>query len=97
MGKQDERTDERTNERTNERTDSLLELAGFYLAAKNFYQQNPPGTLKVVWILLNPIKFAKKIDLLIKVPDVEPYTVEKMRSPKICRINKITVPCEQIF
>ena len=28
-------TDERTNERTDERTDSLLELAGFYLPAKN--------------------------------------------------------------
>ena len=35
MGKQDERTNERTDERTNERTDSLLELAGFYPAAKN--------------------------------------------------------------
>ena len=30
------RTNERTNERTDERTDSLLELAGFYPAAKNY-------------------------------------------------------------
>ena len=30
-----ERANERTSGRTNERTDSLLELAGFYPAAKN--------------------------------------------------------------
>ena len=55
---------------------------------KNFYQQNPPGTLKVVWILLKPTEIAQKIDLLIKVPDVAPATVEKMRSLQMCRIKK---------
>ena len=34
LGKQDERTDGRMDGRTNGRTDSLLELAGFYPAAK---------------------------------------------------------------
>ena len=36
VNRTDERTNGRTDERTNERTDSLLELAGFYPAAKNF-------------------------------------------------------------
>ena len=64
---------------------------------KNFYQRIPPGTLKVVWILLNPTEFAQKIDLLINVPDVAPSTVEKMRSLQMCRIKKITLPSEQTF
>ena len=64
---------------------------------KNFYQQNPPGTLKVVWILVNPTEFAQKIDLLIKVPDVAPSTVKKMRSLQMCRIKKITSPSLQTF
>ena len=64
---------------------------------KNFYQRIPPGTLKVVWILLNPTEFAQKIDLLIKVPDVAPSTVEKMRSLQICRIKKIMPSSEQSF
>ena len=34
----DERTKERTDGRTDKRTDSLLELAGFYPAAKNLPQ-----------------------------------------------------------
>ena len=37
---------------------------------KNFYQQNPPGTLKVVWILLNPTKFVQKNNFLTNVPKV---------------------------
>ena len=56
-----------------------------HLNKKN-YQKNPPGTLKVVWILLNPTEFAQKIDLLLKVLDVAPSTAEKMTSLQICRI-----------
>ena len=72
-------------------------LSTLLIWTKNFYQRIPPGTLKVVWILLNPTEFAQKIDLLIKVPDVVPSTVEKMRSLKICQIKKITLPGEQTF
>ena len=64
---------------------------------KNFYQQIPPGTLKVVWILLKPTEIAQKIDLLINVPDVAPSTVEKKRSLQMCRIKKITPPSLQTF
>ena len=38
VNRTDERTNGRTDERTNERTDSLLELAGFYPAAKNEFE-----------------------------------------------------------
>ena len=69
----------------------------FLIWTKNFYQKIPPLTLKVVWILLNPTEFSQKIDLLIKVTDVAPSTVEKMRSLQICRIKKITPPSEQTF
>ena len=51
----------------------------------------------MVWILLNPIDFAQKNDFLIKVPDVAPSTVEKMRSLQMCRIKKITPLTEQTF
>ena len=59
------------------------------IRTKNFYQQNPPGTLKVVWILLNPTEFAMKIDLLIEVPDVAPSPAQKMTFLFIFPINKI--------
>ena len=72
-------------------------LISLLIWTKNFYQRIPPRTLKVVWILLNPTEFAQKIDLLIKVPDVAPSTVEKMRSLQMCRINKITPPSVQTF
>ena len=74
-----------------------MEPISLLIRTKNFYQQNPPGTLKVVWILLNPTEFDQKIDFLIKVPDVAPSTVKKMRSLKICRIKKIMPPSEQTF
>ena len=51
----------------------------------------------MVWILLNLIEFAQKNNFLIKVPDVAPSTVEKMRSLKICQIKKITPPSAQTF
>ena len=35
-----------------------------HIWTKNFYQQIPPGTLKMVWALLNPTEFAQKIDFL---------------------------------
>ena len=60
-------------------------------------QKDGPGTLKVVWILLNPSEFAQNIDLLINVPDVAPSTVEKMRSLQMCRIKKITPRTGQTF
>ena len=71
--------------------DSLL------IWTKNFYQQNPPGTLKVVWTLLNPTEFAQKIDLLLKVPDVAPSTAEKMTSLQMCWIKKIPPRTVQTF
>ena len=71
--------------------------ASLLIWTKNFYQRIPPGTLKVVWILLNPTEFAQNIDLLINVPDVAPSTVEKMRSLQMCRIKKITPPDLQTF
>ena len=64
---------------------------------ENFYQEIPPWTLKLVWILLNPTEFAQKIDLLINVPDVAPSTVEKKRSLQMCQIKKITPPGIQTF
>ena len=67
------------------------------IQTKNFYQQNPPGTLKVVWTLLNPTEFAQKIDLLLKVPDVAPSTAEKMTSLQICWIKKLTPRTLQTF
>ena len=67
------------------------------IQTKNFYQKNPPGILKVVLILFNPTEFDQKIDFQTKVPDVAPSTVKKMRSLKICRIKKITLPSEQTF
>ena len=74
-----------------------MEPISLLIRTKNFYQQNPPGTLKVVLILLNPTEFDQKIDFLIKVPDVTPSTVKKMRSLKTCRIKKIRAPSEQTF
>ena len=44
----------------------------------------------MVWILLKPTEIAQKIDLLIKVPDVAPAIVEKMRTLQMCPIKKIT-------
>ena len=57
-----------------------------HIWTKNIYQQIPPGTLKVIWTLLNPTEFAKKIDLLLKVPDVAPSTAEKITSLQVCPI-----------
>ena len=74
-----------------------MEPISLLIRMKNFYQQNPPGTLKVVLILLNPTEFAKKIDLLIKVPDVAPSTVEKKRFLQMCQIKKVTPPGLQTF
>ena len=64
---------------------------------KKFYQQNPPGTLKVIWTQLNPTEFAQKIDLLLKVPDVAPSTAEKLTSLQMCRIKIITPHTLQTF
>ena len=41
----------------------------------------------MVWILLKPSEFAQKIDLLIKVLDVAPSTVEK-KDPFKCVESK---------
>ena len=75
----------------------LERLETLLIWTKNFYQRIPPDTLKVVWILLNPTKFAQKIDLLIKVPDVAPSTVEKKRFLQMCQIKKVTPPGLQTF
>ena len=74
-----------------------MEPISLLIRTKNFYQQNPPGTLKVVLILLNPTEFAQIIDLLINVPDLAPSTIEKMRSLQMCRFKKITPPGLQTF
>ena len=60
---------------------------------KNFYQQIPPWTLKVVWPLLNPTEFSQKINLLLKVPDVAPSTNEKMTCHQMCQIHKNSNIC----
>ena len=75
----------------------LTHCKSLLIQTKNFYQKNPPGILKVVLILFNPTEFDQKIDFQTKVPDVAPSTVKKMRSLKICRIEKITPPSEQTF
>ena len=75
----------------------LERLETLLIWTKNFYQRIPPGTLKVVLILLNPTEFAQIIDLLINVPDLVPSTIEKMRSLQMCQIKKITPTSLQTF
>ena len=53
-------------------------------------KKNSIEKFPLVSILLKPTEFAQKIDFLIKVLDVAPSNVEKMRSLKICRIKKIS-------